>query len=32
VNTKGQLDVQKGIVADRSIIRDEEETKWWSSD
>jgi hypothetical protein len=29
VNTKGQLDVQKGIVADKSIIRGDEDAKWW---
>ena len=29
VNTKGQLDVQKGIVADRAIVREDDEAKWW---
>jgi hypothetical protein len=32
VNTKGQLDVQKGIVADRPSSAMRKKTKWWSSD
>jgi hypothetical protein len=29
VNTEGQLDVQKGIVADRILRDDVEENTWW---
>ena len=29
VNTEGQLDVQKGIVADRVVRDDVEENTWW---